>query len=95
MNKNNVLQHLLLGAFLMIFSTASVAQNTILRANGAMNDGDSHWNNDTDTVKTENVPIGLYVWKINPLWRHHKSRTRHTPPPVSKRSFHWWHNRPL
>ena len=66
MNKNNVLQHLLLGAFLMIFSTASVAQNTILRANGAMNDGDSHWNNDTDTVKTENVPIGLYVWKINP-----------------------------
>lgn len=66
MNKNNVLQHLLLGVFLMIFSTASVAQNTILRANGAMNDGDSHWNNDTDTVKTENVPIGLYVWKINP-----------------------------
>ena len=66
MNKNNVLQHLLLGVFLLIFSTASVAQNTILRANGAMNDGDSHWNNDTDTVKTENVPIGLYVWKINP-----------------------------
>ena len=30
MNKNNVLQHLLLGVFLMIFSTASVAQNTIL-----------------------------------------------------------------
>ena len=66
MNKNNVLQHLLLGVFLLIFSTASVAQNTILRANGAMNVGDSHWNNDTDTVKTENVPIGLYVWKINP-----------------------------
>ena len=66
MNKNNCLQHLLLGVFLMLLSTASVAQNTILRSNGAMTDGGSHWNDDTDTVKTENVPIGLYVWKINP-----------------------------
>lgn len=42
------------------------AQNRILGAANTLDNNGSHWNDETDSVKTENVPIGLYVWKINP-----------------------------
>lgn len=55
-----------IGVLLLLFPMLSSAQNRIFRSNDSALDGESHWNDGTDTVKTESVPVGLYVWKINP-----------------------------
>lgn len=50
------------------FAQQRLPQNMRL---GAMDDrtGGSHWNEvESDTIEKEGVPIGLYVWKIDPLF---------------------------